>query len=120
MAGWEQSVIWEYNNDYELIQSWEGRLIPEVLIDTAFITENWQLDQREGYITTLEDGSYENDFDALHKEAEPGTVIGGSFLSDEEGQNKNRQMAFVAKLRAGTRTRGQLFWQGTPYWILIN
>jgi hypothetical protein len=85
--------------DYELIRSWEERFVPEVLIDTAIITEkNSQLDQREGYITTLEDGSYENDFDALHEDVAPGTVIGGSFLSDEEGQNQNNQMAFVAKL----------------------
>ena len=85
--------------DYNLIQSWEQRFVPEVLIQNAIITEeNWELDQREGYITSLEGGSYENDFDALHKEVAPGTVIGGSFLSDEEGQNQNKQMAFIAKL----------------------
>ena len=85
--------------DYELIESWEARFVPEVLVETAIITEdNWQLDQREGYITSLEGGSYENDFDALHEEVDPGTVIGGSFLSDEEGQNQNQQMAFIAKL----------------------
>jgi hypothetical protein len=85
--------------DYELIESWEARFVPEVLVETAIITDdNWQLDQREGYITSLEGGSYENDFDALHEEVDPGTVIGGSFLSDEEGQNQNQQMAFIAKL----------------------
>ena len=85
--------------DYELIESWEARFVPEVLIETAIITEdNWHLDQREGYITSLEGGSYENDFDALHEEVDPGTVIGGSFLADEEGQNQNKQMAFIAKL----------------------
>jgi Helitron helicase-like domain at N-terminus len=85
--------------DFDLIRSWEDRFVPETLIETAIITDkNAELDHREGYITNLEDGSYENDFDALHEDVEPGTVIGGSFLSDEDGQNKNKQMAFIAKL----------------------
>ena len=34
----------------------------------------------------------------MHEEVDPRTVIRGSFLSDEEGQNQNKQMAFIAKL----------------------
>ena len=69
--------------DYNLSASWEERFVPEALIQTAIITEdNWELDQREGYITSLDRGRYKNDFDALH----------------EEGQNQSRQIAFIAKL----------------------
>ena len=89
---------WNVTIDYELIESWEASFVPEVLVETAITIENnYQLDQREGYTTSLEGGSYENDFGALHEEVDPRTVIRGSFLSDEEGQNQNKQIAFIAK-----------------------
>ena len=102
--------------DYNLLASWEERFVPEVLIQTANITEdNWELDQREGYTTSLEGGSYENDFDALHEEVDPGTVIGGSFLSDEEGQNQSKQMAFIAKLTELVREQEEDGLVGEPH-----
>jgi hypothetical protein len=85
--------------DYNQIKSWEDRFVPQVLLDAAIITENdSSRDQHEGYTTSLEDGAYKNDFDTIHRDVEPGSIMGGTFLSDEMGQNHDKEIAFVAKL----------------------
>jgi hypothetical protein len=60
----------------ELIQSWEKRSVPQVLLDAAVITDDdSRLDQREDYATDLEDGNYENDLDALYEKVDAGSLV---------------------------------------------
>ncbi|KFZ17379.1 hypothetical protein V501_01756, partial [Pseudogymnoascus sp. VKM F-4519 (FW-2642)] len=57
-------------------------------------------DEREGYVTSLQDGLFENELDAEVEDAEPGSILSRSFFSDLHGQDLNSTPATLASLQA--------------------
>jgi hypothetical protein len=73
--------------DYDLLDSWPQDYIPQEIRDAflALQTKSGSIirDEREGYATSLQDGSFENEFDAEVRDTEPGTIMhstSGPFL----------------------------------------
>ncbi|KFZ14828.1 hypothetical protein V501_03042 [Pseudogymnoascus sp. VKM F-4519 (FW-2642)] len=91
--------------DYSVLDSWPDYHIPQEIRD-AFITLGFEPgssdtpveDEREGYVTSLQDGLFENELDAEVEDAEPGSILSRSFFSDLHGQDLNSTPATLASL----------------------
>lgn len=91
--------------DYSVLDSWPDYHIPQEIRDTfiSLGSEPGSMDtpvedEREGYVTSLQDGLFENELDA-EEDAEPGSILSRSFFSDLHGQDLNSTPATLASLR---------------------
>jgi hypothetical protein len=57
-------------------------------------------DEREGYVTSLQGGLFENDLDAKVEDTEPGSILSRSFFSDFHGQDIQSTPTTLASLQA--------------------
>jgi hypothetical protein len=67
--------------------------IPQDIRDTFLAlhtnTSTGVQDEREGYVTSLQDGLFEDDLDTEVRDLEAGTIVSRSFFSDFHGQEKS-------------------------------
>jgi hypothetical protein len=93
--------------DYSMLDSWPDDHVPQEIRD-AFIalgsemesTQPIVTDEREGYVTSLQGGLFENDLDAEVEDAEPGSILSRSFFSDFHGQDIQSTPATLVSLQA--------------------
>jgi hypothetical protein len=103
--------------DYELLESWPRDHIPQEIRDTFLAlqtnTSTGVQDEREGYVTSLQDGLFENDLDAEVRDLEAGTIVSRSFFSDFHGQDPQSTTALLASLQAVLDSKDSEAIQGT-------
>jgi hypothetical protein len=79
--------------DYELLESWPRDHILQEIRD-AFLalqtnTSTGVQDEREGYVTSLQDGLFENDLDAEVRDLEAGRLFPGRFFPTSTARTRN-------------------------------
>ncbi|KFZ18957.1 hypothetical protein V502_03896, partial [Pseudogymnoascus sp. VKM F-4520 (FW-2644)] len=82
--------------NYSVLDSWPDYHIPQEIRD-AFFTLGFEPgsmdtpveDEWEGYVTSLQDGLFENELDAEVEDTEPGSILSRSFFSNLHGSRED-------------------------------
>ncbi len=84
--------------DRVLLDEWNEEFVPTALQEHAIITDPDITNSRVGYAADLGGGSFSNDLDVALGEAEPGSILGSTFFSDQDRETCDPSNAFFAKI----------------------
>jgi hypothetical protein len=93
--------------DHALLNEWDDDFVPVTLKEHAIVTEPDVENSRVGYAADLGGGSFSNDLDAALGEAEPGSILGSTFYSDQDRETCDPSNAFFAKIMEVVETSQQ-------------